>query len=115
MCVIIIIFIISDMILPWMVDSRSGFASPSRAAYLSRRSDGTTCLTLLVQCGLGCFMRCLECQGSLCFATLFATAEDRVCWTSSVRQVVPHEPVFVNMITITITINITINMTIDFT
>ena len=30
-----------------------------------------------------------SCQGSSCFATLFATFEEHLCQTSSVRQVVP--------------------------
>ena len=34
---------------------------------------GTTCLKLLVSCGLVCFMRASSCQGSSYFATWFAT------------------------------------------
>ena len=56
---------------------------------------GTTCLTLLIQYALICFMRCLLnlcCQGSPQFANIFSTFEDNLRYTSNVRQVVPPGP-----------------------
>ena len=38
---------------------------------------GTTCLTLLVQCGLICSMRCLQCQGSPGSGKLFVTFQEK--------------------------------------
>ena len=51
---------------------------------------GITCLTLLVYYGLICFMRSSSCQGSK-FATCFATFEESMRQTSSVRQDISPE------------------------
>ena len=49
------------------------------------------CKCLLVSNGLIRFMRCSSRQGSSSFPTLFATFEEHLRYTSSVRQVVPPE------------------------
>ena len=54
---------------------------------------GITCLTLLVRYGLVCCMRVVLRQGSSHFATLFAPCEERMSYTSSVRQVIPPPPI----------------------
>ena len=46
---------------------------------------------LLVNYGLICFMRVSSRQGAQYFATLLASFEESLPWTSSVRQVVPPE------------------------
>ena len=54
----------------------------------SHTLGGTTCLALLVKYDLICRMRSSPCQGSPQFAILFATFEECLRQTSSVRQVV---------------------------
>ena len=58
-------------------NSNSNSNSNNKRYNSNNTNNVATCLTPLVECGLVCFMRCLQCQGSSWFATFFATFEEK--------------------------------------
>ena len=71
--------------------SSQGLARRNGPADVRGRLGGTTCLTLLVQYGLICFMCALSCQGPQYLLLVRDSPCLKKTCVSSVRQVVPPE------------------------